>query len=73
MTIDVNPTAKAIEDAASVLEQAADELRYQATRMREERDLTRASQAINTLANIWQNVRLDLFVTRPLRETMRRS
>ena len=71
MTIDVNPTAETIENAADMLEQAAKELRYQAAKMREESDLTRASQAINTLANIWQNVRLDLFVTRPLRELIR--
>jgi hypothetical protein len=71
--IDVTPTAVAIEDAAKVLAEAAHELLYQAAKMREDGDLTRASQAINTLANIWQNVRLDLFVTRPLRETMRKS
>jgi hypothetical protein len=70
--IDVGPTAETIEAAAKVLEDAARELRYQAAKMREEGDLTRASQAINTFANIWQNLRLDLFVTRPLRETMRK-
>jgi hypothetical protein len=65
--ITVIPTADAIENAASVLEDAAIDLRRQAKRMREGGDITIAAEAINTLANIWNNVRLDLFVTRPLR------
>jgi len=67
----VDSTANAIENAADVLADKALTLRSIAKRMREDGDITRVSDAVSTLANTMNAVRLDLLVTRPLRETMK--
>lgn len=69
--IEVEPTAEVIDGAAEVLEHTAKNLRARAAKMRSDGDITHASEAVNALANIWANVRLDLLVTRPLRAAMK--
>lgn len=68
--INVEPTAEIIDNAAATLEHAAQALRARAAKMRSDGDITHTAEAVNTIANIWNNLRLDLLVTRPLRATM---
>lgn len=69
--IDVSSTAETIEAAAETLERAARDLRHQAAALRETKDFDRAAFAVNTLVNIWANVRLDLLISKPVRELRR--
>lgn len=66
--MNVDPTARAIEDAASVLDDYAADLRRIAERMRNENDLTLAAVALSAIRNCYSNLRIDLLVVRPLRE-----
>ena len=66
--IDVEQTAQAVEQAASQLKYASDEMYRIAVRMREHKDLTYAAEAINCVSNAFANCRLDLLITRPIRE-----
>lgn len=70
-TYNVEPTAEAIDSAAKTLEEYAADLWRVSKRMREDGDISRVNEAINTCMNIMPNLRLDLFTARPLRETMR--
>ena len=63
----VKETAEALEAAADRMESAAGEVRRIAKRMRENRDLTYAGEAISVIAQLPGQCRLDLFVVRPLR------
>lgn len=66
--VNVEPTAKAIEDMAVELEAKAAELRGMAKRARETGDLSYAAEAAGVVMNIMGALRLDLLVRRPLRE-----
>lgn len=66
--VDVEPTAKVIESMADELRARAAELRGVAIRMRETNDLSYAAEALNIIVNSTSALRLDLLVTRPLRE-----
>lgn len=68
MNINVEPTAQVIDQAAERFRQAAVELDRLALKMRESQDLEYAAEAISTAHNTLQNARLDLLVTRPMRE-----
>lgn len=69
--INVEPTAEVIDNMAKRLSEVSEELRRTAERMRERSDLTYASEAINTISNMSNQLRLDLLVSRPLRELMK--
>lgn len=66
--VNVEPTAQAIDEMADVLESKAKELRILAGSMRAKNDLTYAAEAANVVRNTMGNLRIDLLVTRPLRE-----
>ncbi len=66
--VNIEPTAKAIEDMAVELEAKAAELRGVAMRARETGDLSYAAEAAAVVMNIMGALRLDLLVRRPLRE-----
>ena len=68
MAIDVEPTAQVIDQAAARFRQAAVDLEQLAAKMRAKQDLEYAAEAISTAHNAIQNARLDLLVTRPMRE-----
>ncbi len=70
---DVESTAQIIDDMADNLIRASDDLKRLVLKMRENKDLTYAAEAINTITNCMQNLRLDLLVTRPLREYQQRT
>ena len=66
--IDVEPTAEKIEEMASTIEYFASSIRRQATRMRETNDLSVSADVATEVACMFTNIRLDLLITRPLRE-----
>lgn len=63
----VESTAEIIDKMAEELEYKAKELRRTAADMRKEQSLEYASIAMQTVASVFQNMRLDLLVSRPLR------
>ncbi|MGZ8887976.1 MAG: hypothetical protein ACXW1D_00290 [Halobacteriota archaeon] len=64
----VTATAEHIEQMALVAENLAKDLRYTAVMMRHTNNLEYASDAIMNVTSALQNIRLDLLVTKPLRE-----
>jgi thymidylate synthase ThyX len=66
--LNVEPTAEVIDQIAAGMQHAADELARIAARMRQYKDLSQASLAMEVLKNLPANLRTDLLVTRPLRE-----
>ena len=68
MEVNVEPTAEIIDTMVDRLKHAAIEMRRVANRMRESADLAYASEAIVIVTNLPTQLRLDLLVTRPIRE-----
>ena len=68
MEVNVEPTAEIIDTMVDRLKHAAIEMRRVANRMRESADLAYASEVIVIVANLPTQLRLDLLVTRPIRE-----
>ena len=66
--MNVEPTAKHIDEMAHQLIYYADQLKRVAAKMRETGDISYAAEAMNAIPNCVQNLRLDLLVMRPLRE-----
>ena len=71
--MDAGPTADIADKMADTLEGYAKQIRDQSRRMRETGDLQVAAEVINSVTNCFQNLRLDLMVTRPLRECEREA
>ena len=69
--INVESTAQSIEEMASTIERFAASIRNQAKRMREEKDISIAADVANNVTGMLTNIRLDLLITRPLREMQR--
>lgn len=69
--INVEPTAEVIDAMAERMRGVSEELKRTASQMRERQDLTYAAEAINSVSNLMNQLRLDLLVTRPLREFKR--
>ncbi len=68
MTINVEPTAKVIDSMVETLIRTSNDLEKTAVRMREKNDITYASEAIQSISNLMNQLRLDLLISRPLRE-----
>ena len=68
MTINVEPTAEVIDSMADRLELEAESLQRISKNMRERNDLSYAAEAVGLVANLMAQLRLDLLVTRPVRE-----
>lgn len=66
--INVDPTAEVIEKMANLMRKFASELDGISAKMRISHDIGFASEAITAVVNCIQNLRLDLLVTRPIRE-----
>lgn len=71
--MNIEPTAEVIDQMAEEMRNYADQLDNLARRMRAANDITYAAEAIGIATNAMNNLRLDLLVTRPLRETMNRE
>ena len=69
--INVESTAQSIDEMASTIERFAASIRNQAKRMREEKDISIAADVANNVTGMLTNIRLDLLITRPLREMQR--
>ena len=69
--INVESTAQSIDEMASTIERFAASIRNQAKRMREEKDISIAADVANNVTGMLTNIRLDLLITRPLREMRR--
>lgn len=69
--IDVEPTAQKIDEMVSTAKRLVTELEYAAIKMRERNSLDYASEAVIAVVNAMPNFRLDLMVTRPMRELMK--
>lgn len=69
--IDVYPTAEIIEQMADRAAKCSKELEKIALQMREANDITLACEAVNCMSNLYANLRMDLLVTRPIRELQR--
>ena len=62
------PTARAVSSIVRVLRDYADEIEHLGNRMLEEKDFGYVSEVLQSVTNMNGNLRLDLLVTRPLRE-----
>lgn len=71
MKIDVGPTAEVIEKMAELMRESAVSLDRLAQKMRERQEIEYASEAIGVITNTMHNLRLDLLISRPLREFQR--
>ena len=67
----VELTAQAIDLMVKELTYRAQRLESIADSMRSKEDLTYASEVVSEVTSMLANLRLDLLVTRPLRETMK--
>jgi hypothetical protein len=71
--MDVKPTAEAIDDNVRILLHYADELSWIARRMTDRQDISYSADALQAISNCFGSLRLDLLVTRPIRELERRN
>ena len=55
-------------DIATRLESEASNIRWIANKMKEDKDLDRVSDVMTNITNLFTNLRLDLLITRPIRE-----
>jgi hypothetical protein len=71
--IDVELTAQVIDTMSERAQYLMRELDSIADKMRQTKDLSYASEAQNAVISFIVNARLDLLVTRPIRELMRKG
>jgi len=71
MEIDVKQTQETINEIADQLEYYAADLRWISEKMGIKNDISYAAEAMNTIRNCFGNLRIDLLVTRPIRELTR--
>lgn len=69
--INVTSTAEAIEGTARTAKELSDRLYRLAEQMRTKDDISYASEAISEVTSAVGNFRIDLYVTRPIRELQR--
>ena len=69
--VNVEPTAEVMDKMAVMMRDAAKQLEHTAFRMRETGDITYAAEALGIVTNSMNSLRLDLLITRPLRETLK--
>lgn len=65
--LNVEDTAKLVDDAAEILRRKADALTRMAQDMRAKKDLAYAAEALNEIVDLPRACRVDLLVLRPLR------
>lgn len=69
--MNVEPTVEIIQKMAKELDYRAGRVGMIATKMQDTEDLTYAAEVVNEIVSLITNLRLDLLVVRPLRETMK--
>ena len=70
-TVNAQSTVEAINQTAARMEEYAAEIRRIGLKISETGDLERTADVVNAVTNCIMNLRLDLLVTRPLREMRR--
>lgn len=71
MSYNVEPTAEVIDNMVEELIYRAERLSSIAVKLRESSNFEYVAEAIQEITNTNSNLRLDLLITRPLRETMK--
>ena len=71
MKYDTGPTVEIIRQMAVQADYLANDLARQALKMEEDGDLTKSADVLQSIRGFNGNLRTDLLITRPLRETMR--
>lgn len=71
--MNVNPTAEVIDNIAKRLRERANDFDRIAAKMRETGDMRYAAEAMSEVSNLIPSLRIDLLVTRPLREYERQN
>lgn len=66
--MNVEPTAQRIDEMAVNALRLSKDLEYLAKQMRATENLDYAADVVNCVVNAFSNLRLDLMVTRPIRE-----
>jgi hypothetical protein len=66
--VDVKPTVECINGIARYLRETADRIDKIAEKMYKTKDITYASEVMYEITGIFLNARLDLLITRPIRE-----
>lgn len=66
--VDVIPTAAVMSDMVHTMRKFADEIENLTIKMMDTKDITLASEAVSAVTNCISNLRIDLLVTRPIRE-----
>lgn len=67
----VEPTVEVIKKIADTMRYYADQVDRQAEAMLKDGDLSRAAEVFLSVNALFNNARLDLLITRPLRETLK--
>lgn len=70
-TVNVQPTVDVINQTAARMEEYAADIRRIGLKISETGDLERTADVVNAVTNCIMNLRLDLLITRPLREMRR--
>lgn len=70
--MNTNPTMEIMLQAVYHLRRTAEEIEQKAHLLEETGDFSVVGEAINEFSNLFNNVRFDLFVNRPVREYERR-
>ena len=70
--MNLKPIAEVMKNMAEQLRRAADELDRTNNTMMERQDITYAGEAMQVIKNCFFNLRLDLLITRPIREFERK-
>ena len=71
--INVEPTAQVIDEMSASAQSLVRELGHIADRMRRTNNIEHATEAQNAILSFVRNARLDLLITRPLREFMKKE
>lgn len=71
--MNTGPTIDIMNQMAETLENAAKSIRQQAKELSQSGDFSIAGDALNTVKNTFSNMRIDLLVTRPIREYQREA
>jgi hypothetical protein len=71
--METKPTVEVMMEMAGRMRDYADNMERVAQKMEEREDLTYASEAIGVIQNLFLNLRIDLLVTRPMREYERKQ
>lgn len=69
--MNVEPTVEIIQKMAKELDYRTGRIGLIATKMQDTQDLTYAAEVVNEIVSLITNLRLDLLITRPLKETMK--